>query len=155
MLVLAICRWAESCPRSCGRSFCFHAECFYVGRFHAELTDKQECEFVKSLPTIAKRSFAGAVLLVGLVYAGDYLLLRYRMAYPTAGAAFGNVVMERLYAIPQKNGATEYEFDARQPEVNTPCVHSLFPHLGLSPCWYLKRNSQKPIPMVIMPLERP
>jgi hypothetical protein len=110
---------------------------------------------VKGLATTAKRALAGAVLLLGLVYAGDYLLLRYRVAYPKAGDAFGSVVMERLYAIPQKNGATEYEFDARRPEVNTPCVHSLFPHFGLSPCWHLKRNSQKPIPMVIMPLERP
>jgi hypothetical protein len=110
---------------------------------------------VKDLATIAKRALAATLLLLGLVYAGDYLFVRYRTAYPKAGDAFGTVVMERLYAIPQKNGATEYEFDARQPEVNTPCVHSLFPHVGLSPCWYLKRNSQKPIPMVIMPLERP
>ena len=110
---------------------------------------------MKSLGTIVKLALVGAVLLLGLIYAGDYLLVRHRIVHPTAGSAFGNVVMERLYAIPQKNGATEYEFDARQPEVNTPCVHSLFPHLGLSPCWYLKRNSQKPIPMVIMPIERP
>ena len=86
---------------------------------------------MKSLASIAKRALAGGALLLGLLYAGDYLFVRYRMAYPTAGAAFGNVVIER------------------------PCVHSLFPHLGLSPCWYLKRNSQKPIPMVIMPWERP
>jgi len=110
---------------------------------------------VKNLNTIATRVLAGAVLLLGLIYAGDYLSFRYRVAYRKSGDAFGTVVMERLYAIPQKNGATEYEFDARQPEVNTPCVYSLFPHLGLSPCWYLKRNSQKPIPMVIMPMERP
>jgi hypothetical protein len=127
----------------------------FAGCFYAELSDKQEGEFVRGLATIAKRALAATLLLLGLVYAGDYLFVRYRTAYPKAGNAFGTVVMERLYAIPQKNGATEYEFDARQPEVNTPCVHSLFPHLGLSPCWYLKRNSQKPIPMVIMPLERP
>ena len=42
---------------------------------------------------------------------------------------------------------TEYEFDTQQPEVDAPCVHALFPHLGDSPCWYLQRNSQKPIPM--------
>ena len=110
---------------------------------------------MKSLGTIAKRALAGAILLLWLVYAADYLFLHYRVAHSKADDAFGSVVMERLYAIPQKNGATEYEFDAWQPEVNTPCVHSLFPHLGLSPCWYLKRNSQKPIPMVIMPMERP
>jgi hypothetical protein len=87
---------------------------------------------VIGLATIAKRALAGALLLLGLVYAGDYSWVRYRIAYPKAGEAFGSQVMERLYAIPQKNGATEYEFDARQPEVNTPCVHSLFPHLALA-----------------------
>ena len=96
---------------------------------------------------IVQRGLAATVLLAALIYAGDYLFLRFRIAYPKAGDAFGTVQMERLYAIPQKNGKIEYEFDARQPEVTTPCVHSLFPHMGNRPCWYLQRNSQKPIPM--------
>jgi hypothetical protein len=74
-------------------------------------------------------------------------LLRYRILRGKTDAAIGTVTMERLYAIPQKNGKTDYEFDAQQPEVTVPCVHSLFPHLSQSPCWYLQRNSQKPIPM--------
>ena len=90
------------------------------------------------------------VVLAAAVYAGDYVALRLRAAYPRWGAAFGAVQMERLYAIPLKNGRTEYELDARQPEVTTDCVHSLFPHMGYSPCWYLRRNSQKPIPLAIL-----
>jgi hypothetical protein len=89
----------------------------------------------------------GVVIALALVYVGDLLWVRLRMAYPEAGAAFASVTMERLYAIPQKSGRTEYEFDVRQPEVVTPCVRSLLPHMGYSPCWYLRRNSQKPIPM--------
>jgi len=104
---------------------------------------------------IVKRAAAGVLVALALVYAGDLLSVRYRMAYPKAGAAFGTVQMERLYAIPQKSGKIEYEFDAQQPEVTVPCVRSLLPHLGYSPCWYLQRNSQKPIPMVIMPCVRP
>jgi hypothetical protein len=96
---------------------------------------------------IVKRTLLTAVALLFAIYAGDYLFVRFRMAYPQAGEAFGTVKMERLYAIPQKNGKIEYEFDAQQPEVATPCVHSLFPHMGNNPCWYLQRNSQKPIPM--------
>jgi hypothetical protein len=96
---------------------------------------------------IAQRGLAGTILLAALIYTGDYLFLRFRIAYPKAGDAFGTVQMEQLYAIPQKNGKTEYEFDARQPEVTLPCVYSLFPHMGNRPCWYLQRNSQKPIPM--------
>lgn len=112
-------------------------------------------EHSKVLLIIAKRVLGVTLLLFALVYAGDYLFVRVRMAYPKAGAALGSVTMERLYAIPLKNGKTEYEFDAVKPEVIVPCVHSLFPHMGYRPCWYLRRNSQKPIPMVIMIFARP
>ena len=96
---------------------------------------------------VVKGAVAGTVIALALVYGGDLLLVRLRMAYPKAGAAFGSVKMERLYAIPQKGGKIEYEFDAQQPEVTMPCVRSLLPHNSYSPCWYLRRNSQKPIQM--------
>jgi hypothetical protein len=96
---------------------------------------------------IVKRGGGAVIVLLVLVYAGDYIRVRWKMAHPKSGDAFGTIQMERLYAIPQKNGKVEYEFDALQPEVTTPCVHSLFPHMGDTPCWYLQRNSQKPIPM--------
>jgi hypothetical protein len=44
--------------------------------------------------------------------------------------------------IPQKNNRVQYTFDA--PE-NQTCVQSLFPHLGCTPCWYLRRHAQKRI----------
>lgn len=96
---------------------------------------------------IAQRTVIALILLCAVVYAGDYLLVRWKMTHPKAGAAFGTIRMVRLLAIPMKDGKTEYELDAQQPEVITPCVHALFPHMGNSPCWYLQRNSQKPIPM--------
>jgi hypothetical protein len=101
---------------------------------------------VNRIVGIVGRVVAVLLILTAIVYAGDYALLRYRMANKSGGA-FGTVQMEQLYAIPQKSGKIDYEFDARQPEVTTPCVHALFPHAGYSPCWYLRRNSQKPIPM--------
>ena len=99
------------------------------------------------LGEIAGRVVASLLIFAAIMYAGDYAVLRCRIAYPKTGAAFGTVRMERLYAIPQKNGKIDYEFDAQQPEVDTPCVRSLFPHMDQSPCWYLRRNSQKPISM--------
>ena len=93
--------------------------------------------------------------LAAVVYAGDFVCLRLRVAYPRLGSAFGSVHVVRLYAIPLKNGGTEYELDARQPEVTVSCVNSLFPHMGYNACWYLRRNSQKPIPMVILISARP
>jgi hypothetical protein len=100
--------------------------------------------------TIATRTAGAAVALVAIVFAGDYAALRLRAAYPRFGSAYDSVHMERLYAIPLKNGRVEYQLDALQPEVTIPCVRALFPHQGYQPCWYVRRNSQKPIPMMIV-----
>jgi hypothetical protein len=83
-------------------------------------------------------------LLLGLavVYASDYLILRYRIA--SNRNAYGTVTVQPYYAVPRKDHKTEYLFDDPQDET---CVNSLFPHLGDSPCWYLNRNKQKRINM--------
>jgi hypothetical protein len=73
-------------------------------------------------------------------YAGDYLSLRYRI--PNNRQQFGVVQVRRSYAIPQKDGRIQYTFD---PPENQTCVQSLFPHLGCTPCWYLRRHAQKRI----------
>jgi hypothetical protein len=100
-----------------------------------------------SVTLVVKRGIIALTVLLALVYAADDVRVRWKTAHPKSGEAFGTVQMERLYAIPQKNGKVEYEFDALRPEVTMPCVHSLFPHRGDTPCWYLRRNRQKPIPM--------
>jgi len=94
-------------------------------------------------------------MILAVVDTGDYAVVRLRVAFLKLGTALDSVQMERLYAIALKNGRTEYELDAQQPEVTVTCVRALFPHLGYSPCWYLRRNSQKPIPMVILISARP
>ncbi len=101
------------------------------------------------------RALLSLAVLLTLFYIGDYMVVRARVAYPRLGPAFDSVQMARLYAIPLKNGKTEFELDAQQPQVTVPCVRALFPHLGYSPCWYLRRNSQQPIPMVILIPVRP
>jgi hypothetical protein len=95
------------------------------------------------------------VALAAVVYLGDYAVVRLRAANPRWGNAFGSVQVVRLYAIPLKNGRVDYELDALQPEVTVTCVRALFPHLGYQPCWYVRRQSQKPIPMVILVTARP
>jgi hypothetical protein len=107
------------------------------------------------LAQILRRALIWAVVLVAVVYVGDYAIVRLRVAFPKLGTALDSVQMERLYAIALKNGRTEYQLDAQQPEVTVTCVRALFPHLGYNPCWYLRRNSQKPIPMVILISARP
>jgi len=81
-----------------------------------------------------------AFLLLSILYAGDYLSVRYRI--PKSRDPFGVVIIQPYYAVPRKDRKTEFIF--LEPE-NQVCVHSLFPHLGYSPCWYLNRRKQKRI----------
>jgi hypothetical protein len=88
-----------------------------------------------------------AFAALALVFCGDYLSLRVRMLHPRAADPFESLETLRVLAIPEKNGKTEYEVDARNPEQTVTCVHSLFPHSGYSPCWYVKPRIYQPIPM--------
>jgi hypothetical protein len=81
------------------------------------------------------------VVLAGvLLYAGDYLSVRYRI--PNNREQFGSVMVQRSYAIPLKDRKTEYSFDPPAPET---CVNSLFPHFGNPPCWYLSRHTRQQV----------
>lgn len=92
---------------------------------------------MKRAEVIAKRAVLAAVALLCAVYAGDYIWLRYRMTGTNAGTALGAIEVRRYWEIPNKNGKFEFSFD---PPVMQTCVHSLFPHLGYSPCWYVNRE---------------
>jgi hypothetical protein len=83
------------------------------------------------LAPLLKRIPAAIAVLAVVLYLGDYVVVRLRSA-PT-----GTCQVTKLYAVAQKDGKTEYE--AGEPETQT-CVNSIFPHLGYSPCWYLKRH---------------
>jgi hypothetical protein len=86
------------------------------------------------------RTTAIAFVLLTIVYAGDYCVVRYRILkgrYP-----FGQVVVQPFYAIHQKNGKIEYQMG--DPETDA-CVRSIFPHMGYTPCWYLSRHTDKHI----------
>jgi hypothetical protein len=73
-----------------------------------------------------------------VVYVGDYVSLRFQI--PGGRPQFGQITVNSLYAIHVKNGKIQYE--PGQQETDT-CVHSLFPHFGDSPCWYLVRHKDK------------
>ena len=78
--------------------------------------------------------------LTTLIYGGDSLWAGYRAR--RSGDAFGSVSVTPVYVIHEKNGKTEYQF--AQPQ-DQPCVRSLFPHFGYSPCWYVSRHTEKRI----------
>ena len=79
-------------------------------------------------------------VLLALVWAGDYALLRYRMH--TSRNPFGVVRVEPYYAVPRKDGRVEFLYQDPQDQT---CVNSLFPRAGYAPCWYLNRHREKRI----------
>lgn len=78
--------------------------------------------------------FATALLAFGV----DLGMFRLRLA--TNRNPYGSVVVTRYYAVLQKNGKTQFIFDPPAPEV---CVHTVFPHSGVMPCWYLTRYPER------------
>lgn len=75
-----------------------------------------------------------------LIYAIDYAVLRYRVARNRN--PYGTVTVQSYYAVPQKTGRTEFDFQSEQQET---CTNSLFPHMGYLPCWYARRHTDQPI----------
>ena len=96
---------------------------------------------------LLKRLLLSAAGCLAIVYVSDFLYLRVRMLHPKPADPFESLTTLRVLAIPEKNGKTEYEVDAQNPEQTITCVHSLFPHAGDSPCWYVKPRINQPIPM--------
>jgi hypothetical protein len=93
----------------------------------------------KLLPRL-RRVLLAVIALVGLVYGGDYGLLRYRVA--ANRTAFDTVTVKPYYAVPRKDNKLEYLPDDPQDQT---CVNSLFPHLGDTPCWYLRTHTKQRI----------
>jgi hypothetical protein len=80
------------------------------------------------------------VVSLAAAYSCDYFWLRYRMANPKAGDAFGSVTF--YDSTTMKNGKTEVFYDQPLTEV---CVHAIFPQVGDRPCWYASRKTVKSI----------
>jgi hypothetical protein len=97
--------------------------------------------------TILKYSAATLSVALLLVYVTDWAVVRVRAIHPAAASPFETITVARVLAIPEKNGKTEYQIDELQPEETITCVHSLFPHSGFNPCWYVKPRAMRPIPM--------
>jgi hypothetical protein len=93
--------------------------------------------------------YALVVLLV-VAYVYDYLSVRLRMRAQKQGDPFDIVAYPHLLVIPQKGNKLEYALDAQSPMESDPCVHSLFPHFGYTPCWYVRRRAKTPTQMTIV-----
>ena len=98
---------------------------------------------------IVKRILIATVLAAVLLYLGDALSVRLHNIHPHSNDPFESLTAPRILAIPENNGKIAYEPDIQQPSQTITCVHSLFPHSGFSPCWYVRKQMQQPVPMIL------
>jgi hypothetical protein len=89
-----------------------------------------------------KHALIGMVVLLLVVYVGDYVVVRVRIAKQLD--PYGIVQVQRSYAVTMKNGKPEYFFE---PPADQTCVNSIFPHFGYSPCWLLSRRKIQQVKM--------
>jgi hypothetical protein len=106
------------------------------------LNYQKESQLEDDLPM--KKIVASIVaVLIGaaaLSYAVDYLFWRYRVV--TGHNPYETLTVQFYYAVQEKNGKTEYDFQPPQQET---CANSFFPHAGYSPCWYERKHTEKAI----------
>jgi hypothetical protein len=87
-----------------------------------------------------RRAVLILILVLAAVYAGDYASVR--VPIPPGRTVFGTVTVRRYYAAMKKDGKPDYYFNPPEPVT---CVHSIFPHFGCQPCWYLSRHTTQKI----------
>ncbi len=85
------------------------------------------------------RAALAVFLLAALLYAGDYLSLRFRVP---KREPVGSIAVQPMLAVPQKNGKTEFILGDAEAQN---CSNSLFPQMGYLPCWYVARHSKKQV----------
>lgn len=77
---------------------------------------------------------AVVIAIVAVAYTGDYAIARMR------GNAVATVEVAQYYAIPLKNGQTQFSFAGNK---DVACMESLFPHFSDRPCWYVRRHAEE------------
>ena len=87
-----------------------------------------------------KRIALAVALVVLVLYAGDYLWLRYRMA--TNRNPFCSVTRDVYYSVKLKNGKTEFSSVGQQA---FECPNSLLPQYWEKPCWLASRQREQHI----------
>ena len=87
-----------------------------------------------------KRTLISVLVLVVVLYLGDWLWLKYRILRKQN--AFGSVGLDTYYSVKLKNGKTEYSYGGQQ---TVECVNAMLPHYGDKPCWYVGRKKEQQI----------
>lgn len=82
----------------------------------------------------------GMMCATALLYVADWAVFRIRLA--RGAGALESVTVNAYYAVPEKNGRTEYDFQSSGPQA---CANAIFSHMGYLPCWYLRKHADQEI----------
>jgi hypothetical protein len=120
---------------------------FVLPHFSGTILFTMPTSTTSSPPLSPRRALLFLLLLFFLLYLVDSSVYRLRIWFPRLGPATSSIHRIRVLAIPAKGNKIEYRIDALHPEEDLPCTHSLFPHSGIKPCWYVTKHASDPISM--------
>jgi hypothetical protein len=83
------------------------------------------------------RALVVLAVLLGLLYIGDWAVLRARVSH---GTAYRVISVNQLLATPLKGNKVEYDLMGTVPET---CSRSIFPQQGNSACWWLEKHTSQ------------
>lgn len=79
------------------------------------------------------------LLLLIALYSVDYLILRYRIS---SNSGLDSVLVKRMLVVHLKGNKIEY---TPLDSIQEVCSRSIFPQLGHTPCWYLRRHPREDV----------
>jgi hypothetical protein len=80
------------------------------------------------------RGMVAVVGLLALIYIGDWIAIKVRVAH---GTAYGSVQVNQFLATPLKGNKVEYDLMGTAQQT---CSRSIFPQQGYEACWWLERH---------------
>jgi hypothetical protein len=116
-------------------------------RIEDQITEGVTMESFHDVGAMCFDCFDAQIEQSGYFFARLAFRKKLRMLQPKPSDPYESITARRILAIPEKNGKTEYQVDAQNPEQIVTCVHSLFPHYGYLSCWHVKPRINQPIPM--------
>jgi hypothetical protein len=75
------------------------------------------------------------IVLLGMLFVGDWAVFRVRIAH---GTAYAVVEVNQFLATPLKGNKVEYDLTGTVQET---CSRSIFPQKGNPACWWLQRHT--------------
>jgi hypothetical protein len=94
---------------------------------------------VSIVQRFVRRALLFVVGAVTLLYVFDYVWVRAHLP-----ASMQSMTVYPYYDVKQRSGKSE--FYMLDPQTRT-CVQAIFPHMGSSPCWYLRKHLHQKIDM--------